>query len=309
MLIKLRRLAYLLTAVWISLPSIVFGYQGGTTKTHNHSNAAGDGGQLSNLSVTGTIAATGIISAPGFSQTTGGTVALGTTTINGPLSISSSTVFTGPVTVVSGSSTTLDSVNVSSLGVQTDSFKPFAKFQIGNGVVPNPNTVFTMNVNITTNAAHAIGDYSTVISSAGGGWATYDSTTISTGTGSVDHFLSFQARNAWEGMGTLGKFYSFYSSPALGPNAGLVSTLYHNYVANVPINTAAGIGTQIGYYSEALTSGSANYAFYAVGAPSYFGGGILGTGGSANHAVCWKSDGVTLGWCSTTPTSGSCTCN
>lgn len=33
-----------------------------------------------------------------------------------------------------------------------------------------------------------------------------------------------------------------------------------------------------------------------------------GTTGSANQAVCWKTS-TTLGYCSTTPTSGTCTCN
>lgn len=40
------------------------------------------------------------------------------------------------------------------------------------------------------------------------------------------------------------------------------------------------------------------------------GNAIVKTGGSANHAVCWKADGITLGWCSSISTStGICTCN
>jgi hypothetical protein len=34
------------------------------------------------------------------------------------------------------------------------------------------------------------------------------------------------------------------------------------------------------------------------------------SGGSANHAICWKSDGITLGYCSSVVASdGACTCN
>ena len=36
---------------------------------------------------------------------------------------------------------------------------------------------------------------------------------------------------------------------------------------------------------------------------------MIDSGGSANHAICWKADGKTLGYCSTTPTNGVCTCN
>jgi prepilin-type N-terminal cleavage/methylation domain-containing protein len=37
---------------------------------------------------------------------------------------------------------------------------------------------------------------------------------------------------------------------------------------------------------------------------------MIDVGGSASHAVCWKADGKTLGWCSSIATStGVCTCN
>jgi len=36
---------------------------------------------------------------------------------------------------------------------------------------------------------------------------------------------------------------------------------------------------------------------------------MIENGGAANRAVCWKADGKTLGYCSTTPTNGICTCN
>jgi len=37
---------------------------------------------------------------------------------------------------------------------------------------------------------------------------------------------------------------------------------------------------------------------------------VINSGGSANHVMCWKADGKTLGYCSTAPnSSGVCTCN
>lgn len=44
--------------------------------------------------------------------------------------------------------------------------------------------------------------------------------------------------------------------------------------------------------------------FYASGTA------VIGTGGSAGKAMCWKADGKTLGYCSSAPDAGgSCTCN
>ncbi len=40
------------------------------------------------------------------------------------------------------------------------------------------------------------------------------------------------------------------------------------------------------------------------------GSAMINSGGSANHAVCWKADAKTLGYCSNAPnSSGICTCN
>lgn len=40
------------------------------------------------------------------------------------------------------------------------------------------------------------------------------------------------------------------------------------------------------------------------------GNAMIDTGGSANHGMCWKSDGKTLGYCSTVlSATGTCTCN
>lgn len=42
----------------------------------------------------------------------------------------------------------------------------------------------------------------------------------------------------------------------------------------------------------------------------FSGGVMINSGGSSNKAVCWKSDGKTLGYCSTAVgETGSCTCN
>ncbi len=55
--------------------------------------------------------------------------------------------------------------------------------------------------------------------------------------------------------------------------------------------------TALGNYFNISAAGTTTPGTFAAG------------GGSANKAVCWKNDGVTLGYCSTTPTNGTCTCN
>lgn len=64
----------------------------------------------------------------------------------------------------------------------------------------------------------------------------------------------------------------------------------------------------------ALGDGTTDMTVYSVGKLKLMGNGvtrvILDTAGAANHTVCWKSDGKTLGYCSTAVASdGTCTCN
>lgn len=143
---------------------VVFAYQGGTIKNHNHTSSAGDGGQLSNLSVSGTLTATG------------GAVSLSSTTITGTLNISSTTTVAAGVAATDAAqfgqipvTTNWTAYTPTITGVGTASSVVFFYKRVGDTVyvkgVFTTGTCTASNVSITTpgsftiNAAHANIDF------------------------------------------------------------------------------------------------------------------------------------------------------
>ena len=134
-------------------------------------------------------------------------------------------------------------------------------------------------------------------------------------------------------------------SLTIGRSLSIGSTLSHNFELHLhdspdDVNNPGGAGNEAGGTWIWLTndfSGKAagNGAFiglapaggttffdYTTGGMTFWTSGVqrlaiagtgnvsISTGGSANHAICWKNDGKTLGYCSTQPDeSGVCTCN
>lgn len=110
----------------------------------------------------------------------------------------------------------------------------------------------------------------------------------------------------------------FMSKSKTQASAFTITNKFGFYADDTQLGDGSGIGTQYGFYCNALTSGTSNWCFYAQGTtPSYFGGDVtvvgkvsVGVGGSANHAICWKADGKALGYCSAVVaadgTCGSC---
>jgi hypothetical protein len=93
-----------------------------------------------------------------------------------------------------------------------------------------------------------------------------------------------------------------------------------NTIADIPSYIQYSINGSNGWTHGMASLGAGSYKYQFYYGP--FGGGTpalslgtdntlaVGSGGSANKAVCWKSDGKTLGYCSTQPdANGACTCN
>jgi len=111
-------------------------------------------------------------------------------------------------------------------------------------------------------------------------FAAFDALTTMAGN-SYDHWAAFQDRGAWQpasGAQVMNDLFGLFSKPSL--DAGTVTRRYGGYVAAPTITGGGAITTQYGYYTESLTAGGTNWAFYADGAtPSYFGGAVTLNGG------------------------------
>jgi len=111
-------------------------------------------------------------------------------------------------------------------------------------------------------------------------FAAFDALTTMAGN-SYDHWAAFQDRGAWQpasGAQVMNDMFGLFSKPSL--DAGTVTRRYGGYVAAPTITGGGVITTQYGYYTESLTAGATNWAFYADGAtPSYFGGAVTLNGG------------------------------
>lgn len=86
--------------------------------------------------------------------------------------------------------------------------------------------------------------------------------------------------------------------------------------AATPSITGTGVITNmygISIKPQKVTGVTNGYGIYQEGTSdvNYFAGPVQAAGGSANHAICWKADGKTLGYCSAVVAAdGTCgTCN
>jgi hypothetical protein len=131
--------------------------------------------------------------------------------------------------------------------------------------------------------------------------------------------LDLSTVNSSEDSGGTAVITNAYGLKYWVSNIGTDSTITNNYDIYLAAPSNSGtITNHYGLYMEDQTvSGSTlNYAIYIAGGKSYFGGNTeingtlkVNTGGSTNHAVCWKSGNI-MGYCSTVIGSdGTCTCN
>ena len=150
---------------------------------------------------------------------------------------------------------------------------------------PAVDPVILINRNITnagSGNAHAFVDASYVIRDGSIGYASYDAFPLISGTSAnYDHFAAFQSRPIYNNPGfTIGAIYGTYTY--VTNTAGTITSDFGHYASN-GVNTGT-IGTKYGYYSEALTTGSTNYAFYSAGTtPSVLNGQLtLARAGAAS---------------------------
>jgi len=84
------------------------------------------------------------------------------------------------------------------------------------------------------------------------------------------------------------------TSSSVTSAVGVVNTRLTNYTTSTN-SSISGVNTRLTNYTTAT-----NASISAVNAKF--------NNSSSGYAVCWKSAGI-LGFCSTTPTDGACTCN
>lgn len=125
--------------------------------------------------------------------------------------------------------------------------------------------------------SHAVADQTEFDSAGSSGYASYDSVANVKGTGSYNHFYSFQARPQYNGTGAgvMGTMSCFVAYPTIsGP-----TTTYHGI--HIFDSLGAGVITNnYGILIDDLVRGSVNWAIFSNGAaPSYFGGSVIADGG------------------------------
>lgn len=186
-----------------------------------------------------------------------------------------------------------------------------------------------LNANLTNTASSIISQITTASKVTTGG-------TLDVGNGvttqlnannlatNISQYYSLSSSLIGFSSGTLGTYYGLFQE--INVDGGTISNAYGarlrlNFnTGSVPsyrglwVNKAgAGVpGTSYGLYLDDL-AGSTAWGVYQVGVntKNHFDGVIDAKGGSANHAICWKADGKTLGYCSVVVAAdGTCgTCN
>jgi hypothetical protein len=130
---------------------------------------------------------------------------------------------------------------------------------------------------LSAGGSHAMRDESTYVASGTGGYASFDSIPVMSGSLAYNHMTSFQARPQFAGSLSIDALRGFTFMPLM--SSGTVTNVQGLYIQDT---TGAGTVTnQYGIYMDLLAKGSNNYAIYTNGAtPSYFGGSVQ-TGGDA----------------------------
>jgi hypothetical protein len=189
----------------------------------------------------------------------GGKVGIGTTSPNQLLTVAGTGSFTGNL----GLGTNAPSADDSALLIYRAASNP-----LSNG------------------GSHAVRDESTYIASGTGGYASFDSIPVMSGSLAYSHLSSFQARPQFAGSNTLGALNGFTFNPLL--SSGTTTDIY-----GLNITDATGTGAVIneyGVYINPLTKGTSNYGIYSNGSqPSYF-GGVLQSGSDIIPALCTRFD-------------------
>jgi len=144
---------------------------------------------------------------------------------------------------------------------------------------------------ITAHARYGYLDDS-IINYSGSGFqahASFNDNVIYNGIQNSDHAHSYQSYPHYNNTGTLGRMSGFWMLPDVA--AGMITELSEHKASN-PLGTGL-ITNLYGFYSEGLTRGTNNYAFFAAGStPSYFGGGIkFGSGDAPYTSIAYNPNG------------------
>lgn len=193
-------------------------------------------------------------------------------------------------------------LGLTELTVVTNSTVGLAPIRVGTYGATATDTGIAVSRNMndaSTESGHGFGEFSLFRRSGTPAFAAFDAGTIMQGN-NYDHWAAFQDRGAYQpssALQVMNDAYGLFSKPSV--DAGTVTRRYGAYVAAPTLTSGGAITTQYGFYTESLTTGGTNWAFYAAGAtPSYFGGaitlnaGITGGFTAASSLFSVASDGI-----------------
>ena len=231
------------------------------------------------------------------------------------------TDFTSPesLTVLNDKLTNLDSrlSQLSSTGNSSFSNTINANFSVTNASATGANPIFSVGGYVADAGAEQKVNYQMIDKGAGSGayFKVSGNLTHPVEGYFFDEFnvLARQTRNVLDDLSD-GNNYPFvtllpqsWNNNATGIGFGVTSTSDGSVVGAAIYHTREG-SNSYGSLSFATKNSSGTIAERVKITSS--GNLTVNLGGSANKAICWKSDGKTLGYCSTiVGADGSCTCN
>jgi hypothetical protein len=169
------------------------------------------------------------------------------------------------------------------LGIGTTS--PLTPLHVGNGTVgDNGTTYILVSQNINDAGGNSGVNYHTfadtsVVTRTGtvAGACSFDAQISINGTASYGDYTCFEARPTYNTSGTMDSIEGFWWSPTVNSGSGTVTSMFGFKINNDYIGTGT-VTNHYGFYCEALTKATNNWAIYANGATKSFFGGSVGMG-------------------------------
>ena len=152
------------------------------------------------------------------------------------------------------------------------------------GASQNPSVIVSQSINSTSQVFHAYTDDSMIIGTNNQPYASYDSRTDLTGSGSMDHNGGYQYRATVGATytGTLNRAIGFIMAPDVECTACAINSIEgmevddYTTVSGSPPPPAIYYGVHV----TPLTHSTTNWAFYSDSNASFFGGGYTSNGTS-----------------------------
>jgi len=108
------------------------------------------------------------------------------------------------------------------------------------------------------------------------GHASFNDNNTSNGSESSDHYHSYQSYPHYGSSGTLGRLSGYWMQPDI--TAGTVTELSQFKANNASVTGTGAVGTQYGFYCDALNTAASNWGVFIKGPTASFFGGSVGLG-------------------------------